>query len=130
MAKKINLNKNVFAKDKFHNAVDTSFNQLVPNPQIEESTFTVEDFFVEYENLFYLIPKEGEANSHRYLIERSREYVDFDLINAEIQALLDEIADLRQELLDANKQIIDQQVNTVTVNADTINAQIQETLNN
>lgn len=111
MARKINLNKNVFNKEDFLKTVDTSFTQLVPPPTEEEETFNVDQFFEEYEKLFFEIPKEGEVNSHEYLAQRSGEYANFEQVNEEIQALLDEIAELRQSNLDLQQEVFDLQLN-------------------
>jgi hypothetical protein len=98
----IDLNRQVFDKKKFNETIDTSFTQLV-TPQ--DPTFfdlnlaTVEDFFTLYEKFFFQIPKEGEVNSHTYLIKESSDYVGFQVNSEDIQALLDEIAQLRQENL-------------------------------
>ena len=51
-------------------------------------------------NIFYIIPKLGEIESHQYLAKTSGEYADFATISDEIQALLDEIADLRRQNLE------------------------------
>ena len=95
MKENVNLNRNVFDKGKFEQTVDTSFNQLgVVSPT---QTFfsidlaTVEDFFALYEKLFYQIPREGDTDSHTYLIIESTEYVGDEQINLDIQALLNEI---------------------------------------
>lgn len=107
---KINLNRTVFDKRKFEQTVDTSFSQLVPK---EEQRFfdvelaTINDFFTIYTNLFYEIPKDGETNSHTFLIKESSEYVDFDAINDEIQALLEEITSLRQEMIQKDRDNLD-----------------------
>ena len=107
MAERINLNKNVFNKQDFLNTVNTSFTQLVPSTASVAPTFTVDDFFVQYENLFFQIPKEGDINSHQYLVERSGAYIEFNRVNEEIQALLEEISQLRQENLELNQAIAD-----------------------
>jgi hypothetical protein len=107
MAEKINLNKNVFNKQDFLNTVNTSFTQLVLPITLEVPIFTVDDFFVQYENLFFQIPKEGDINSHQYLVERSGAYIEFNRVNEEIQALLEEITQLRQENLELNQAIAD-----------------------
>ena len=107
MAEKINLNKNVFNKQDFLNTVDTSFTQLVLPITLATPIFTVDDFFVQYENLFFQIPKEGDINSHQYLVERSGAYIEFNRVNEEIQALLEEISQLRQENLELNQAIAD-----------------------
>jgi hypothetical protein len=106
----VNLNRQVFDKKKFDETVDTSFTQLV-TPQ--DPTFfdlnlaTVEDFFTLYNKFFFQIPKEGEVNSHTYLIKESSDYVGFQANSEDIQALLDEIASLRQENLSIRQEQID-----------------------
>jgi len=70
---------------------------------------SVEEFFVEYDRLFYDIPPEGEVDSHRFLITRSSELVDFEKDTEDIQPLLDEIAQLRNQNLEQAGQIIELQ---------------------
>lgn len=117
MAERINLNKNVFNKEDFLKTVDTSFTQLVPPPQEEEEVFGVDQFFEEYEKLFFEIPKEGDVNSHEYLAQRSGEYANFELVNEEIQALLDEIAELRESNLDLQQEVFDLQIDSTQPSA-------------
>jgi len=102
MAEKITLKVQRFNKDKFNETVDTKFSQLVdiPNPSFFDRDLAVlSDFWYLYEKFFYIIPKLGEIESHQYLAKTSGEYADFSNINNEIQALLDEIAELRAENL-------------------------------
>ena len=109
MAENINLNRNVFDKNAFRNTVDTSFTQLVSTPDptfFDVNLATVEDFFTLYEKFFFQIPKEGEVNSHTYLIKESSDYVGFQANSEDIQALLDEIASLRQENLSLRQEQI------------------------
>ena len=99
----VNLNRQVFSKEKFNETIDTSFSQLGPQ-QSDPSFFdinlaTQEDFFTLYDKFFFEIPKEGDTNSHAYLIQESSGYVGFQQNQEEIQALLQEIADLREENL-------------------------------
>jgi hypothetical protein len=114
MAENINLNRNVFDKNAFKNTVDTNFTQLVSTPDptfFDVNLATIEDFFILYNKFFYEIPQFGEINSHEYLIKTSTEYIGFQQTNEDIQALLDEITSLRQEILDiqlASIQDIDQ----------------------
>jgi AAA15 family ATPase/GTPase len=65
---------------------------------------TVEDFFTIYGNLFLEIPKNGEVNSHEFLINESTEYINFVAQNDTLNSLLQEIAELRQENLDIRQQ--------------------------
>jgi len=108
MAEKIELNKKVYGKITYPNVIDTEFSQLI-KPQIEEviTTVTVEEFFQYYDDLFYDIPISGDFNSHTDLIKRSTEYVGVNQNTEEIDALLDEINQLRLENL-TQQQTIDE----------------------
>jgi AAA15 family ATPase/GTPase len=103
----INFSRQVFNKQKFSETVDTEFSQLVRK---QDETFfdvnlaTVEDFFTIYGNLFLEIPKNGEVNSHEFLINESTEYINFKAQNDTLNSLLQEIAELRQENLDIRQQ--------------------------
>lgn len=108
MAETIQLNKTVYGKITYPNVIDTEFSQLI-KPQIEEvvTTVTVEEFFQYYDDLFYDIPINGDFNSHTDLIKRSTEYVGVNQNTEEIDALLDEINQLRLENL-TQQQTIDE----------------------
>jgi hypothetical protein len=110
MDNKVNLNKNVFNKSDFIRTLDTSFNQILVPSDLVIPTITIEEFFNYYESLFYEIPKLGDSNSHEYLITKSSEYINFEKSNEELQSLLDEITELRQENLDLNKLNYDLQI--------------------
>ena len=51
-------------------------------------------------------------NSHEYLIIKSSEYINFEPNNEEIEALQAEIAQLRMDLLDEQKKVIELQIKT------------------
>ena len=109
MAEDINLNKKVFSKGTYTKVIDNSFTQLgvkTIQEQLENQP-TVNDFFTMYDDLFYEIDEVGETNSHEYLIKKSTEYIAFDEINEEIDLLQKEIAELRIELLDSQKRVIE-----------------------
>lgn len=100
-----NLTRNVFDKTSFNKTIDTSFSQLglknTPNPSFfDVNLATIPDFWILYDKFFYDIPKEGATNSHRYLAQTSGDYADFERIQEEINALLDEISELRVENVD------------------------------
>lgn len=108
MSQQINIERQVFDKDQFGRVINTQFSQLLNQQQGEETPeFTLEDFFELYENLFYQIPKEGDTNSHRYMLERSAEYLGVIVSQDDIQALLDEITNLRQQVLDLQTTLSD-----------------------
>ena len=103
---RLDLRKEVFNKAQYIKTIDTSFDQLGVTSLTEdlEAQVTVEEFFGLYNSLFYDIPALGETNSHEYLVRTSGEYVNFDEINEEVRALQAEIAQLRQDLLNAQME--------------------------
>lgn len=104
---RVNLVKKVFNKDKYNQIIDVNFHQFVIEQPTTSSVITnndIEEFFKTYEKIFYSIPQEGELNSHKYLINKSSEYLGI-ISNIDIQPLLDEITELRNELLQANTTI-------------------------
>ena len=104
----IPIQKIVFDKNNYSKVIDVNFSQLLNNQLVEETpTFTVDDFFQLYENLFYQIPKEGDSNSHQYILQKEADYLGVNINSVNVQALLDEITSLRQELLDTQKTIKD-----------------------
>ena len=109
MAENIQFNKNVFSKRQYQKTIDTSFTQLgvkTIQEQIDEQP-TVQEFFDLYNQLFYEIPEEGSTNSHEFLVKTSGDYIEFDGLNDEITALQNEIAQLREDLLDAQKENVE-----------------------
>ena len=103
----IPIQKQVFDKNSFGKVIDTQFSQLLNNISEETPVFTIEDFFQLYEQLFYQIPKEGDTNSHRYMLEKSADYLGVIVSQDDIQALLNEITTLRQEVLNSQQTIND-----------------------
>ena len=104
---RINLQRQVFSKRQVDNVVDTNFTQLVPPTTLATSsvTLSVSEFFDQYKNLFFEIPKFGDTDSHEYLVKTSSEYIGGQENNETIQALIEEITQLRQENLDLQQQI-------------------------
>ena len=105
---KVKLNRQAFNKESFKDTVNTEFNELGVNGNgdVENNLSTVEDFFRLYQELFFEIPKEGETNSHTFLIKESTEYVGLEQSNQDIQELLDEIASLRERNLELEQEKI------------------------
>jgi hypothetical protein len=118
MSENVSLNKQVYNKEQYTKVIDTSFKQLGVQSvqQILDAQPTTEEFFNMYNDLFYDIPELGIINSHEYLIKKSSEYIGFEANQEEILALQDEIAQLRIDLLDAQKQIIQLQTGTTLAN--------------
>lgn len=99
----VQLVKEIYGINTYSKAVDTNFTELIsPVQPITTSVVTVDDFFQYYEQLFFDIPVSGSTNSHQYLVNRSQEYLGGSVIDAEKQALIEEINSLRQQLLDLN----------------------------
>tara|TARA_R110000803_G_scaffold67767_4_gene129529 strand:+ start:3976 stop:4554 length:579 start_codon:yes stop_codon:yes gene_type:complete len=105
---RLDLRKEVFDKAQYVKTINTSFDELGAVSLTEEliTQPSVEEFFGLYNSLFYDIPALGESNSHQYLVKTSGEYINFDEINEEIQALQAEISQLRQDLLNSQMENI------------------------
>jgi hypothetical protein len=109
MAQPVTLQKQVYDRNQYKQVIDTSFTQLVqPTTQDTSSALpSVNQFFDYYNQLFFDIPKFGEVNSHEYLIKTSTEYIGASSeISNELQALIDEVTELRQENLDLQQQLL------------------------
>ena len=101
----VTLVREAFNRKQFNDTVNTQFTELgVGTPpdlaNFDPSLATVGDFFTIYQSLFFQIPKEGDVNSHLFLIKESSEYLNYRAQQEEIEALLEEISDLRQQNLD------------------------------
>jgi hypothetical protein len=109
MSEIITLINTSYNKNQYERVIDTSFTQLV-QPQVTASigpTITVPEFFQNYQDIFFTIPKFGETNSHEYLIKTSQAYIgDTTLEDPTIQALIDEVTSLRQENLELQQQLL------------------------
>ena len=101
MEQKVDTKKKVFNKAQYPKTINTQFSQLGVtsiNDSIAQ-TPTVEEFFSLYDELFYEIPALGTTNSHEYLVKTSGEYINFEENNEIIEALQQEITQLREENL-------------------------------
>ena len=111
----INLNKTVYSKTQYERVIDTSFTQLIePVAPVSPSipSISVAEFFSNYQEIFFQIPKFGDINTHQYLIQTSQEYigsgqVDDTLLNS----LIEEITQLRQENLELQQQLSNTSIN-------------------
>lgn len=106
MAEVIQLNKTVYGKVTYPNVIETEFTQLIrPTTEVVDTTITIDEFFQAYNDLFFEIPAAGDFNSHEELIKRSTEYTGVNQTSEEIDALLDEINQLRLENLSLQQTI-------------------------
>ena len=104
----IKVDKTILGKN--NSVLNTDFSFFLKDTIVPE--FTLEDFFQLYEELFYQIPKEGEVESHRYILNKEAEYLGVQLADdIDIQALLNEITSLRQQLLESKTIILNLQKN-------------------
>ena len=109
----VNLNKQVFVDSEYKKVIDTSFTQLAtPPPPLNTlpTSISVEEFFQNYNEIFFQIPKLGYTNSHEYLVKTSSEYINANLINNDIQALIEEINSLQQQNLELNQQLVNTKI--------------------
>lgn len=107
MAENIKLNRNGYDKNSYPKVIDTEFRELgvkTIEQQIQDQP-SVQEFFNLYNELFYQINALGPTNSHEYLIKSSTEYIGFEENNEIIELLQSEIAGLREELLETQKQL-------------------------
>jgi hypothetical protein len=104
---KIDLKKKVFSKSQYTKTIDTQFSELGVTTLQEDlaSQIDVNQFFQVYNDLFYEIPSNGETNSHEFLVKTSGEYINYDQIQEEIEALRQEITGLREENLELQVEI-------------------------
>lgn len=107
MKQKVNLQKQVFSKTQYPRVVNTEFTQLIPTgtEPVAVQDVSVDEFFVLYDKLFFEIPKTGN-NSHETLITTSTDYVGYNLLTTEIEALQQEITELRRQLLEERSSAI------------------------
>ena len=101
MKKQVNLVKNSFSKTQYPRVIDTEFTQLAPSSTepVAVQDVSVNEFFLLYDRLFFDIPRTGN-NSHETLIITSTEYIGYSPLTTEIEALQQEITELRRQLLD------------------------------
>jgi len=114
MQETISFSTPQYDKNSYNKFINTSFTQLGVTSVQEQITTqdTVSDFFNMYNEMFYQIPELGTTDSHEYLVQKSSEYIGFEANQEEITALQAEIAQLRIDLLDAQKQVIELQVSS------------------
>lgn len=107
MKQKINLNKQAFSKTQYPRVINTEFTQLIPasTGSVAVEDVSVSEFFLLYDKLFFDIPKTGN-NSHETLIQTSTEYIGYESYSAEIEALQQEISELRRQLLEERSSAV------------------------
>ena len=101
MREQVNLTRNSFSKTQYPKVIDTEFSQLTPQntEPVAIQNVSVDEFFVLYNKLFFDIPQRGN-NSHETLITTSTDYIGYNPLTTELEALQQEITQLRRQLLD------------------------------
>jgi hypothetical protein len=102
MSELVTLEKTVYSNN-IVNVIDNKFNQLIPNQTQVEFTpdLNVNEFFDQYNTLFFEIPPSGSDESHLGLASRSLEY-----LGVSIEDLQSELDYLRQENVELKNQIL------------------------
>lgn len=100
MKNNISIRKNIYSSNKYKEVIDTNFSELYSTRE----TFTIEDFFDLYNELFFQIPETGEL-SHEALVRKSSQLITpgNDAKDDEIENLQSTIEDLQKQLLDTSK---------------------------
>lgn len=106
MVERVDITKTVVDKDSLNRVLDTSF-RTFGAPPVTVDTDTTGELFRLYLKLYSRIPVFGNINSHEYLVKESSKLYIEPVNTLEIQPLLDEIASLRIQLLQANQQILE-----------------------
>lgn len=106
MADNIKLIKRAFNAGQFNKVVDRDF-ETFTQPVTVIETDTIEELFRLYNKLYLDIPIEGPESSHEFLVLESSKLYNLDKVTEEIQPLLDEITQLRLQLVGANSTISD-----------------------
>lgn len=105
----VRIEKQIFSKDDFNSTIDKSFTQL-KSSNLESSidiSLSINNFFNLYDKLFFEIPKEGDINSHRFLVDKSTQYIgSLNEDNIE-DDLFEEIYTLRTDNLELRKINLD-----------------------
>lgn len=108
--KQINFTKDYYNSIDYKRTINTNFTQLVPQVLPTQSLeVNISDFFTQYNKLFYTIPLSGSTQTHEYLVKQSSAYLGLDISPENVQALIDEITELREENLELTQEILDTQ---------------------
>jgi uncharacterized protein YbgA (DUF1722 family) len=103
----INIEKTVFNKDAFNKVVNTQFSQLAPANEVGNQQtataplFTLDDFLALFNSLYPLIPED----ILRQMLSKIAGTLDVRIDTTDIQALLEEITSLRQQLVDIQSTV-------------------------
>lgn len=102
------IKKTVLGKESGQRVLNREF--LTFNQPVEDTEGSIEDFFNEYDRLFFDIPVEGETQSHQAIVLRSSEYSGFEKDTEQIDSVLEEVQALRDQNLELEQIIIDLEI--------------------
>lgn len=107
MKENILIKKDIYDSGKFKEVINTDFSELYTAGE----SFSIEDFFNLYNELFLSIPTEGEL-SHSTLIQKSEQLITpgKSAKDLEIDNLQSTIEDLQKQLLEASEESTNQSV--------------------
>jgi hypothetical protein len=88
-------NKTYYVTDDADKFIDKEIKELLNNDPVK--ALTVSEFFDEYEKLREVISSEGSRDSHRYIVDTSKTYIDTD--DDEVQKLKQRLQDEIDRLL-------------------------------
>lgn len=103
MSSVISFNNQVYERRATDIVVDRTFKEF--GQKDVEVGKTIEQFFQDYEDLFFQIPATGDVRSHQYLVERSSQLYKMEEAIVDVQPLLDEIVNLKAQSV-ADQQTI------------------------
>jgi hypothetical protein len=112
MSETVNIEIIGYSRSELAKTINTEFSELITPTTTSATTTplpTVSEFFQYYQDLFFQIPKNGETNSHEYLVKTSGEYIGGAQTNEDILALQKEITQLRQDNLEFQQSLINLQ---------------------
>lgn len=104
MSEVVQIQKTIYGLQGINSVINTNFSELVPPQPATGSvndSLTVDEFFNQYNNIFFDIPPSGSDNSHLGLATRSLEYLGLSLPD-----LQEEISSLRQENVELKNQVL------------------------
>ena len=89
------IEKKLYGNESIRNELDTAFSEVNQS----DPKKNVDNFFKDYDELFFDIPEEGDEKSHRAILERSGEFVDiFSEKDTQIEQLENEIEALQERI--------------------------------
>jgi len=106
MSEIITVQKTIYS-NSITNVINTNFTQLIPSTTdtLVQPDLTVDEFFDNYNTLFYEIPPSGSDNSHLGLVNKSLDYIGLSLddLQSEIEYLRQENVELKNQILQTSK---------------------------